>query len=136
MASDLISKLFSHIQNALAAQNTKITIQYSEEILAIVKALFKEGLIKSYLMINNPYKQIEIELRYIGRWIKKPILNKIFRVSKPGRRVYIKSNAYRKLFLVSKIKNYLFFISTSSGIMSHLQASKCRKGGEIICCIY
>lgn len=136
MVCDLVSNLFISIQNASAALHAKIIVQYNEEVFAIIKALFKEGLIKSYFLVDNAYSKIEIELRYIGRWIKKPLLKKIFRVSKPGRRIYVKYNAYKKLFNVSKTKNALFLISTSSGIMTHTQAFKFRKGGEIICCIY
>jgi len=137
MTNDLIADLITRIRNATLAQNSQVLVSYNKQILAFVKIFFKEGLIKSYkLIFHKNIKNIIINLRYTGRWIRKPLYSVLFKVSKPGQRIYIKRNKYKNNLFIFKYINSLFFISTSSGIMTHIQALEYQKGGEIICCIY
>ena len=54
------------------------------------------------------------------------------RVSKPGQRIYVKSND------IAKVRNGLgiSILSTPKGMMTNLQAGKEKVGGEVVCEIY
>jgi small subunit ribosomal protein S8 len=59
----------------------------------------------------------------------------IKRISKPGLRVFSGYKQFANKLDVLRYEQGIAIISTSSGIMSHIKASKLKKGGEIICYI-
>jgi small subunit ribosomal protein S8 len=84
----------------------------------------EEG-IKRNIVIGLKYRQVSLTKR-------EPALQEIERVSKEGRRVYVKQNE------VAKVKNGygISIISTSQGLMTGLAAHKRRLGGEYICQVW
>jgi small subunit ribosomal protein S8 len=74
-------------------------------------------------------------LKYKGWWVKKPFFSSIVRISKPGQRIFSKYKDFKKKISLLKYEQGIAIISTSSGVMSHLKASKMKKGGEILCFI-
>ena len=84
---------------------------------------------------NSSQKIIKALLKYKGWWIKKPFFSTIQRVSKPGKRVFSSYKNFYKEISILKYQQGTAIISTSSGIMSHLKATKLKKGGEILCYI-
>lgn len=134
MTIDLISNMLANLQNAISSKHSVVNIAHSNQCLEFIKLLYTEGLIKSYMVISNKlndHEIIKIELRYTGHWILKPLFSKILRISKPGKRVYVKKIKLEKI----QDLNGLFIISTSSGMMTHIQAYRLKKGGEVICYI-
>lgn len=122
---DNISNLISKIKNGFLSKKTKIVQKESKQILNILNILIKEGFIKNYRV--NEKKQIIIYLKYKNN---KSIINNIKRISKPGKRIYIKNkDLYKK-------KQGFFIISTSIGFLTLLEAKKLNIGGELICNIY
>ena len=61
-----------------------------------------------------------------------PVIKEIKRISKPGRRIYIKANS------IPRIQSGLGIavVSTSMGIMSDNEARLKNIGGEIICSVF
>ena len=57
------------------------------------------------------------------------------RISKPGKRVFSGYKKFNTKINILKYEQGTAIISTSSGIMSHLKATKLKKGGEILCYI-
>jgi small subunit ribosomal protein S8 len=80
-------------------------------------------------------KQIKAVLKYSGWWKKKPVFSILKRISKPGQRIFASYKDFNKIIDALKYEQGIAIISTSSGIMSHLKASKLKKGGEILCYI-
>lgn len=137
MINDLIADLLTRIRNATLVRHSRTYVLYNKKIILLLNFFFQEGLIKSYKLVSfKNYKKIEINLRYTGRWILKPLYSNLLKISKPGQQSYIQKDKYNKYIFISKYINSLFLIATSSGIMTHLQAYRSRKGGEIICCIH
>lgn len=123
--TDTLSNLFSKIKNGYLAKKSKITQQKSTQTMNILNILVKEGFIKGYKI--NSKNQLDIYLKYRKN---KPVITELIRLSKPGKRVYIKNkDLYRK-------KNGFYIISTSIGIITDLQAKKLNVGGELICRIF
>ena len=125
MITDTLSNLFSKIKNGYLAKKTKIIHQKSKQSINILNIFIKEGFIKSYKI--NSKNQLDIYLKYKK---DKAVINKINRLSKPGKRLYIRNkDLYKK-------KTGLYIISTSIGLLTDLQAKKLNVGGELICQIF
>ena len=90
---------------------------------------------KDYIKKNDKiflagHKGLVVHLKYDRN--KKPVIQDIKRISKPGRRVYSS---------ISDLKGYynnlgITIISTSKGVMSDNQAREASLGGEVLCKIF
>ena len=123
--TDTLSNLFSKIKNGFLSKKTKIIQQNSKQSINVLNILVNEGFIKSYKI--NSKNQIEVFLKYKNN---KSVINEIKRVSKPGKRLYLKN---RDLYIK---KQGFYIISTSLGILTDLEAKKLNVGGEFICKIF
>jgi len=96
-----------------------------ERILDVLK---KEGFISDYKILSDESNKpsLHIDLKYNNGL---PVIREISRISKPGRRVYVKAET------IPRIQNGLglAIVSTSKGIMSDNEARTQKIGGEIIC---
>ena len=106
------------IQHVLTQQNSKQSIN-------ILNVLVREGFIKTYKI--NSKNQLDIYLKYKNN---KAIITEIKRLSKPGKRLYVKN---KDLYIK---KQGFYILSTSTGILTDLQAKKLNVGGELICKIF
>ena len=123
--TDTLSNLFSKIKNGYLVKKSKVIQQKSKQNINILNILIKEGFIKSYKIDSK--NQLNIYLKYRKN---KAVINEIKRLSKPGKRLYIKNkDLYKK-------KTGFYIISTSIGILTDLQAKKLNVGGELICKIF
>ena len=136
MTNDLVSDMLTRIRNASLAKHSFTRVMYSKLNLAILKVLAAEGYINTYEVKQEKSIQIiKVYLKYKGWWIKKPLFSVIQRVSKPGQRVFSGYEDFTKVINVLKYEQGTAIISTSIGVMSHLKATKLKKGGEILCYI-
>jgi len=123
--TDTLSNLFSKIKNGFLSKKTKIVQQNSKQSINILNILLNEGFIKSYKI--NSKNQIEIFLKYKNN---KSVIHEIKRMSKPGKRLYLKN---KDLYIKKK---GFYILSTSLGILTDLEAKKLNIGGEFICKIF
>lgn len=136
MTNDLVSDMLTRIRNASLAKHSFTRVNYSKLNLAILKVLNAEGYINTYeVETQKAIKTIKISLKYKGWWIKKPLFSVIQRISKPGQRVFSGYQNFNKIISVLKYDQGTAIVSTSIGVMSHLKATKLKKGGEILCYI-
>lgn len=137
MTNDLVSDMLTRIRNASLARHSFTYIRYSKLNLGILKVLVKDGYITDYSIedANTTGKYIKAILKYKGWWIKKPLFSNIKRVSRPGQRIFCGYKQFKNKIDVLKYEQGIAIISTSSGVMSHLKATKLKKGGEILCYI-
>lgn len=130
--TDPIADYLTRIRNAIIAKKDEVSIPSSNLKIAITKLLKNEGYIKNFKIIEEKSKQglIKIHLKYDEDG--KPIITNLVRVSKPGRRIYVKKEE------VPKVLNGLgiAIISTPYGIMTNSKARKLGVGGELICKIW
>lgn len=121
--SDPIADLIIRIKNAQDANQSVILIPHSNFKLDILNVMKKDGVISDARVISDKKSKI-IEI-YLG---SRQISN-IKRLSKPGRRYYVKAGEIprplRGLGLV--------IMSTPRGVLSGLEARKLNVGGELIC---
>lgn len=124
--SDPIADLLIRLKNAGSAGLLEVAIPYSKLKKAILDVILKNGYIES---INE--KKIK-NLRYLSVTLGKNKLAQVKRLSKPGQRIYVKSNEIPK-----PLRGLgLVVISTSAGVISGHEARKRNLGGELICEIW
>ncbi len=126
MMSDLIADMLIRIQNAYASRKDEAEVPYSKINENIIKTMIKERFLKDFEISKTNKHLIKVNLLYIN---KKPMFNKIKRISKPGLRVYV--NRTNLLDYIHGIVTVI--ISTSKGIMTVKEARKQGLGGEVIC---
>ncbi|WP_027121273.1 30S ribosomal protein S8 [Mycoplasma leonicaptivi] len=128
--TDPISDLVVRIKNANARKHKTVSIPYSGKKEAIIKLIESQGYITSYSVEGEGTKKV---LLVVLKYKKgQSAIVGIKRVSKPGLRVYVKSEE-----IPSIISGYgTVIISTSKGLMTGSQARKENVGGEIIAYIW
>jgi small subunit ribosomal protein S8 len=133
--TDPISDLLTRIRNAIAMQHETVLVPVSNLKLRIVYVLETEGFIRTFKIVKgDQVDQISIYLKYAED--QTPAITALKRISRPGRRVYVKSSALPRVR--STVRNGLGIavISTSQGVMTDLQAEKSGLGGEHICSVW
>jgi small subunit ribosomal protein S8 len=133
MTNDLISDMITRLRNASLSRHHIVSVIYTRTNLNILKVLKKEGYIQDFFFEKS--REILVQLKYKGWWIKKPLFSIFKRISKPGQRIFSGYKNFAKHFAYLKYKQGIAIVSTSSGIMSHHKAQKLKKGGEILCYI-
>lgn len=131
MHSDPIADLLTRIRNGVQAHLVTVDIPHSKIKEEIVKILQAEGYITGYEISNETkFPMIRVTLRYDAK--RKPLINYISRVSKPGLRVYkpVADMKPVRAGLATRI------ISTNLGLMTDREARKRRVGGEVLCEVY
>jgi small subunit ribosomal protein S8 len=124
---DTIGDLLTRIRNAAMAGKGLVTAPWSKVGEAVCRILVKNGYLKSVRIKKDGVKQ-QLVLETAAD-DKKPAINHIKRISKPGRRIYTTASKLPKV-----LKGYgLAIISTPKGIMTDSAARKARVGGEVIC---
>jgi len=127
MMTDPIADMFSRIRNALMVKKKEVVIEPVSKLKrAILEILKKEGFIEDFVFVENPpgHKFI-VKLKYYNGI---PAIQGIERVSKPGRRIYVKKNE------IPWVKSGLgiAILSTSKGVVTDKEARKLGVGGELI----
>lgn len=132
MVTDTIADMLTRIRNANMVKHQIVQIPVTNMSIAIAAILKEEGFIEDFNNYQEDDKQyLLLSLRYIGK-SRKPVISKIKRVSKPGLRVYSKSNDLPKV-----LDNLgIAVMSTSKGVMTNLKAKELGIGGEVLCYIW
>lgn len=131
MLTDPIADMLTRIRNAQMARKEWVEIPLSKFKYQLAKILEKEGYVTSVRKEKKgQFEKIKIKLKYLEN--KEPAIRAINRISKPGRRVYVKKEKIPKVLGGLG----LAVISTSQGLMTDKEARKRRLGGEVICEVY
>jgi small subunit ribosomal protein S8 len=131
--TDPVADLLTRIRNAIMAGHKIVEAPASNLKKEIARILFEKGYILSYKVIDgeNPQGVLKIALKYNPK-SKKPAINSIKRISRPGLRKYIGVDE------MPRVLNGLgvAIISTSKGLMTDKEARKEKIGGEVLCYVY
>ncbi|WHL24902.1 MAG: 30S ribosomal protein S8 [Candidatus Blochmannia vicinus] len=124
---DSIAEMLTTIRNGQISKKEKICTPSSTMKIAIANVLAEEGFIKKYNIKNNVKPILEIFLKYYQK--RKPVIDTIQRISRPGLRIYRKRKELPQVMSGMGI----VIISTSKGIITDNKARQLNVGGEIIC---
>lgn len=130
--SDPIADFLTRIRNAIKAGHRYVDMSWSKMLQSISEILKNQGFIENYLVKvdENKRGKIRIFLKYAqGR---RPVIQGLKRVSKPGLRRYVKSSDIPKFYGGMGLS----ILSTSKGVIAGLDAVKSEVGGELLCLVW
>ncbi|KKT72010.1 MAG: 30S ribosomal protein S8 [Candidatus Uhrbacteria bacterium GW2011_GWE2_45_35] len=127
MLTDPISDMLTRIRNAQAVRKTELNIPFSKLKFSLGKILEQEGFVEKVEQTTEVERPvIRVVLKYSRR---EPAIRLIKRISKPGRRVYVKTDGLP--WVLSGLG--IAIISTSNGLMTNKEARARKLGGEVLC---
>jgi len=128
MMTDPIADMLTRIRNAQAAEKVSVKMAASKPKAALAKILKDEGYVADFRIVAGVKPELEIELKY---YAGRPVIARIDRVSRGGRRVYRGHDA------LPSVEGGLgvAIVSTSKGMMTDRSARKAGLGGEIVCVV-
>jgi len=130
VVTDTIADMLTRIRNANQMRYEEVRVPSSNIKNEIARILKEEGYIDDFKIEDNDVQgTIVLTLKYKN---KERVITGLRRISKPGLRVYCKSNE------IPKVLNGLgiAIISTSKGIMTDKEARKENIGGEVLAYIW
>ena len=129
--NDPLGDMLTRIRNAQMRKRGKVSTPGSALRKNVLDVLELEGYIRGYSTTDygNGRSEFEIELKYFD---DQPVIRKIERVSKPGRRVYVTVDA------MPRVANGLgvSIVSTPKGVMADHSARENNVGGEVLCTVF
>jgi len=129
--SDPIADILTRIRNAGKAKFNSVDIPGSKLKTELAKVLRSAGFIRNYKFLKDDKQGILRVYLKCGPGQSNAIIG-LERVSKPSRRVYVKSKDIKPVLNGMGIA----IVSTSKGIMTDKRARKENVGGEILCNIW
>lgn len=130
MLTDPIADMLTRIRNANQRKHQTVSMPASRLKLEVLRVLKDEGYISEYIEKDvDGKKQIEVTLKYVN---KQRVIQGLKRISKPGLRVYAKTNELPKVLNGLGIA----IVSTSSGVMTDREARNKKLGGEVIAFVW
>lgn len=129
--SDPLGDMLTRIRNAQTRKLDSVVTPASNLRANVLEVLVKEGYIRGYERREAApgISELKIELKYHDG---EPVIRRIRRVSKPGRRVYSKIKDLPRPFNGLGIA----VLSTPRGVMSDVEAREANVGGEVLCQVF
>jgi len=128
--TDPIADFLTRVRNGAHASKDVVEIPSSKLKKELARILKEQGYIDGFDIeapnAEHPGEVIKVKLKYSGN--RKPVIQGIQRVSRPGQRTYV-DHAH-----IPKIQGGLgtAIISTSHGVMTGHEARRAGLGGEVV----
>ncbi|MBD7983716.1 30S ribosomal protein S8 [Sporosarcina sp. 179-K 3D1 HS] len=129
--SDPIADMLTRIRNANMVRHEKLEVPASNMKKEIAEILKREGFVRDVEYVEDSKQGIiRIFLKYGQN--NERVITGLKRISKPGLRVYAKSNE------VPKVLNGLgiALVSTSNGVLTDKEARAKQVGGEVVAYVW
>ena len=127
--NDTVADMLTRIRNGLQVNRDTVDVISSRLNRAVAGVLEREGYIRGVHDVLDPrgHPALRVTLKYDDDG--DPVISRIGRVSRPGRRVY------RGVREIPRVLNGLGIsvVSTSKGVLSDREARTAGVGGEILC---
>ena len=123
--------MLTRIRNAMMIGRADVVMPSSKTKLAIAEVLQREGFIDGFELVAKPVQNdMCVRLKYGPSG--EPVMRRIERVSRPGRRVYMSVRNLRPVLRGLGIT----VVSTPKGVLSDREAREANVGGEVLCRIW
>jgi small subunit ribosomal protein S8 len=129
--SDPLGDLLTRIRNGQRAGKSVIESPASKLRANVLDVLKREGYIRDYAVadVRTGVASIKVELKYHEG---QPVIRRLDRVSKPGRRVYSGVKDLPRVYNGLGIS----ILSTPRGVMSDNEARAANVGGEVLAQVF
>ena len=126
---DPVADLLTRSRNAQAADFESVSMPSSKLKIAICQVLRGEGYSGEISVTDETKPQMTVQLKYYDG---APVIAELKRVSRPGLRIYKKSDA------IPLVRSGLgvAIVSTDKGLLTDRVARKSRVGGEVLCTVF
>lgn len=131
ITTDPIADMLSRIRNAVAVGKSEINMPHSNVKETLAKILASNGFVSEAKQTKDAFNRKQLTI-IINEDDVPSQLTEIARVSKPGRRLYVKTG---EIPIVKRGRG-IIVVSTSQGMMTGNEAKAKRLGGELICKVY
>ena len=128
---DTIGEFLTRVRNAGLAKHEKLDVPASKMRVGIGKILLESGYIRSFKVAKDGKQGVmRVYLKYGDNG--KPVITAVDRVSRPGRRVYVKAHD------IPQVRNGygISILSTNRGIVDGDKAKLDNLGGELLCQVW
>lgn len=130
VSTDPIADMLTRVRNAIMVGKDQIELPHSGLKDAVAKILVEQGFLAAVSTdSSDKFKKLQITIAGAGQPAK---ITEITRLSRPGRRHYVKADEIPAV----KHGRGIVVVSTSKGVMTGDQAKAQRLGGELICKVY
>lgn len=128
---DTVAEFLTRVRNAGVARHEKVDVPASNLRVGLAEILANNGFIRSFKVAKDSKQGVmRVYLKYNDQG--HHAINTIARVSRPGRRVYVKSTEVPAV----RSGQGMTILSTSQGLMSGKEAQKKNLGGELLCKVW
>lgn len=129
--NDPISDLLTRLRNGMRAGHERVDMPASRLKQDLLRVLSEEGYVGAFRQVEEKGRPVlRVALKYDPEG--EPIVVGLQRVSRPGRRVYARSQEIPEVLGGLGIS----ILSTSRGIVTGRAAREARLGGEILCNVW
>ena len=125
--TDPIADFLTRVRNALQADHDAAVMPHSTFKAELARILSEQGYVEGYSVEPGRMGQtLRVMLNYTQQ--RKPVIAGMQRVSRPGRREYVKAEE------VAKVQGGMgtTIVSTSRGVMTGHDARRAGGGGELV----
>jgi len=130
MMTDPIADMLTRIRNALLVGKNEVRLPFSKVKKSVAEQIKKAGFIDDVRVDNdNKFPEIVLSLHAQDQPCR---ITDLERVSKPGRRLYAKSQDIPRVLGGRGV----MIVSTSKGLLTDNEARKQKVGGELICKVW
>lgn len=130
--NDPIADFLTRIRNATKAQHRYVDIEWSKMKQNLAEILKNQGFIENLLVKVDDGKRgtIRLFLKYANG--RRPVIQGLKRISKPGLRKYVGHLEIPRFYG----NMGLSILSTSQGVMAGNEATERGIGGELLCLVW
>jgi len=130
--SDPLADFLTRIRNSGRAQHRFVDVSWSKMKQTLAEILKQQGFIENYLVKVDECQRgtIRLFLKYTNG--RRPVIQGLKRVSKPGLRKYVGHQEIPRFYG----NMGLSIVSTSKGVMPGKEASEKGIGGELLCLVW
>ncbi|HIJ78525.1 MAG: 30S ribosomal protein S8 [Desulfobulbaceae bacterium] len=126
--TDPLADMLTRIRNAGMVKFESVEMPLSKLKAGVAEILKREGYISGFQVIEDKIQGVlRVDLKYDQN--NYGVITGLKRISKPGRRIYVKHDKIAKVMSGLGIA----IISTSKGIVTDREARSQKLGGEILC---
>ncbi|MBP7843346.1 MAG: 30S ribosomal protein S8 [Proteobacteria bacterium] len=133
MVNDQLADFLTRIRNAGMARHTSVDTTLTKMNQSVADILVREGYVKAAkLHQENERNYLRVFLKYESGDLRKPLIQGLERISKPGLRRYVSTDK------LPRIRNGMgvAILTTSKGVMTEREARKQKVGGEYLCSVW
>jgi len=130
MMTDPIADMLTRIRNACQASHKWVDMPVSKQKIQVARLLEESHFVHAHKVLDDGrFGVLRVYLKYHD---DKPVIRHLERVSRPGRRRYVRRDA------IPRVRNGLgmAILSTSAGVLSDRAARQRGVGGEVMAVVW